>query len=98
MKNVVVVTQFSCLHCDRVKTSLYDNSIKYEEISLNKSQGPMRHFLKASGITKVPAVFIQGSYIGGADDVDRLLKLAKLRSKALDDIAELDAEEVLNGK
>lgn len=69
---VAMFTKPGCPHCARAKRMLQQHSYHYEEIELGEGVTP-RSVRAVSGSGLVPQVFINGSLIGGADDVERWL-------------------------
>jgi glutathione-dependent peroxiredoxin len=70
--SVTVFTREGCLFCTKAKNLLKENNYSYDEMKLHE------HFsiktVKAlSGTTKLPQVFIDGTRIGGADDLENFL-------------------------
>jgi glutaredoxin-like protein len=72
-------TRAGCPHCSRARKHLDDRKIIYEEIELNnKVTG--RSMFNITGGKTTPQIYIDGKYIGTADDLEKhlgLLALAK---------------------
>ena len=72
-------TRAGCPHCSRARKHLDDRKIIYEEIELNnKVTG--RSMFNITGGKTTSQIYIDGKYIGTADDLERhlgLLVLAK---------------------
>jgi glutaredoxin-like protein len=68
--DVTVFTREGCEYCVRAKGLLRDAGIDFEELVLNRdySEATLR---AVSGQSTVPQVFINGDYIGGAEDLER---------------------------
>ena len=68
--DVTVFTRTGCEFCARAKGLLRDAGIDFEELVLNRdySEATLR---AVSGKSTVPQVFINGDYIGGAEDLER---------------------------
>jgi glutathione-dependent peroxiredoxin len=67
---VTVFTRVGCPHCARAKSLLSDNSLSYEEITI----GPevTQSTLQAvANTTATPQVFIDGTLVGGADELEK---------------------------
>ncbi len=64
--DITVFTREGCEYCARVKDTLNDAGIKYEELVLNRdySEATLR---AVSTTATVPQVFINGEHIGGAE-------------------------------
>lgn len=69
---VSVFTRAGCPFCTRAKGMLHDAGIHFEELVLNRdyTEATLR---AVSGRATVPQVFINGSHIGGAEDLERYL-------------------------
>ncbi len=70
--DVTVFTRKGCPHCSRAKALLKDRGIAFEELTLNKefSDSTLR---AVAGSTSVPQIFVNGSHLGGADDLEKWL-------------------------
>jgi glutathione-dependent peroxiredoxin len=72
---VVIFTRVGCPHCAKAKKDLAEAGYQYVEV-------PLAHTIRSrvvralSGRNTVPQVFINGKYIGGSEELDRLLKRA----------------------
>ena len=69
---VTVFTREGCPYCVRAKGMLRDAGIQYEELVLNRdyTEASLR---AVSGRATVPQVFINGTHIGGSDDLEQYL-------------------------
>jgi glutathione-dependent peroxiredoxin len=67
---IAVLTRMGCPHCLRAKTMLADAGLAYEEIPVTGAQS----LYALSGGRTTPQVFINGSVIGGADQLEQYLK------------------------
>lgn len=67
-KDVTLFTREGCEYCARAKGLLHDAGIAFEELVLNRdfSESTIR---AVSGKTSVPQIFINGDYIGGAEQL-----------------------------
>ena len=68
--DVTVFSRAGCSHCARAKSLLRDAGIEFETLELN-SEYSDRTLRAVSGATTVPQIFVNGSLIGGADDLER---------------------------
>jgi glutaredoxin-like protein len=70
--DVTVFSRNGCPYCVRAKGMLRDAGIDFDELVLNRdfSETTIR---AVSGRTTVPQVFIDGSYIGGSEELERYL-------------------------
>ena len=70
--SIVVVGQTHCEYCQRLKQLLADQKKTFTYCPLDhQGATELRRFLEGMRVRKVPAVFINGSYIGGYDDYVR---------------------------
>ena len=67
--DVSVFTRKGCEYCTKAKGLLHDAGIAFEELVLNKDYTD-RTLRAVTGATSFPQVFINGDYIGGADDLE----------------------------
>jgi glutaredoxin 3 len=79
MALVEIYTTTTCPYCVRAKKLLDIKGYPYREIDVS-SDTKLRKSMtkKANGRTSVPQVFIDGSHIGGCDDLYALDKSGKL--------------------
>ncbi len=70
---VALFTRVGCPHCERAKRLLHDHGLNYEEIPLGAGVSMTAVRAVSSGIT-VPQVFVNGRWIGGADQLEEYLK------------------------
>lgn len=70
--DVAVFARKGCSYCAKAKTLLREADIEFEELMLNEDYSDQT--LRAvSGAASFPQVFINGNYIGGADDLEQWL-------------------------
>ncbi len=67
--DVSLFTRKGCEYCAKAKGLLQDAGIAFEELVLNKDYTD-RTLRAVAGATTFPQVFINGEYIGGADDLE----------------------------
>ena len=80
MADVVIYTKEMCSYCQWAKKLLDGKGVSYREISVSGDRGRLEEMLRRSGgRTTAPEIFIDGTCIGGYDEL-----------KALDDTGELD--------
>ncbi len=70
--DVTVFSRGGCPHCARAKGLLRDAGIPFEALELNK-QYTDRSLRAVAGATTLPQVFVNGSRIGGADELTEWL-------------------------
>jgi glutaredoxin 3 len=70
MARVEIYTKFLCGYCARAKSLLSSKGVAFEEYDISMG-GPKRTEMieRAGGGTTVPQIFIEGSHIGGCDDL-----------------------------
>ena len=71
--DAAVLTRKGCPHCTRAKQALDNAGIPYEELVLNRDFSD-RGLRAMTDRTSFPQVFVGGSLIGGADDLEAWLK------------------------
>jgi glutaredoxin-like protein len=67
--DIVLFTKPNCGHCARAKAALTEKGLAYEEIPSTP-----RNLRAVSGKATTPQVFVDGKYIGGADELVAYLK------------------------
>lgn len=65
-------TKAGCPHCSRAKKYLDDKGIIYEEIELN-NEITRRSMINITGAKTTPQIYLDGKYIGTADDLAKHL-------------------------
>ncbi|MCY7407908.1 MAG: glutathione peroxidase [Alkalinema sp. CAN_BIN05] len=68
-KNVFLFTKKDCPFCAKAKAMLSDRGMSYEEISVGKDVSS-KALKAATGALTVPQIFIDGTLIGGSDDLE----------------------------
>ena len=70
MASVEIYTKFTCPYCVRAKRLLDMKKIDYREIAVDRGGPPKEEMVqRAKGRTTVPQIFIDGSHVGGCDDL-----------------------------
>ncbi|MES1986022.1 MAG: glutaredoxin 3 [Pseudomonadota bacterium] len=79
MAHVEIYTKAFCGYCARAKSLLNDKGVAFEELDITMG-GPKRAEMleRSNGGVTVPQIFIDGSHIGGSDDLGRLNREGKL--------------------
>lgn len=83
MANVTVYTTDSCSRCVTAKALLTKRGIGYEEINLARDSDGRAELTKITGMSTFPQIVIDGSTIGGLDELvaaDRQGQLTSLRA------------------
>lgn len=70
MAKVEIYTKAFCRFCFRAKSLLESKGVAFEEYDITMG-GPQRQEMlqRSNGRTTVPQIFIDGSHIGGCDDL-----------------------------
>ena len=74
--NVSIMTRKGCPYCVRAKGLLRDAGIEYEELVLNRDYTD-RSLRAIANAATFPQVFIDGTHIGGAGDLETWLTASK---------------------
>jgi glutaredoxin 3 len=79
MAKVTIYTTSTCPYCNSAKNLFKSMHVEYEEISLN-GKDELREQLSRenNGWRTVPMIFIDGRFMGGFDDVNKLYKSGEL--------------------
>lgn len=79
MANVEIYTKAWCPYCTRAKRLLSQKGAAFEEYDITMG-GPKRAEMidRANGRTTVPQVFIDGTHVGGSDDLAALEREGRL--------------------
>ena len=79
MPKIEIYTKFLCPYCTRAKALLAAKGLAFEEIDISTG-GPRRTEMleRSGGRQTVPQIFINGTHIGGCDDIHALDRAGKL--------------------
>ncbi|MBP8233649.1 glutaredoxin 3 [Rhizorhabdus sp.] len=79
MAKVEIYTKAFCPYCARAKSLLESKGVAYEEYDISMG-GPKRAEMleRARGGSTVPQIFIDGTHVGGCDDIHALDRAGKL--------------------
>ena len=66
---ITLFTKPGCQHCSRAKTALQEKGLKYEEITLGRNGLSYSSLTAVTGQGTTPQVFVDGTRIGGADEL-----------------------------
>ncbi len=73
MAKIEIYTKFLCPYCTRAKALLDAKGISYAEVDITMDGVKRKEMLgRANGRTTVPQIFIDGTHIGGSDDLAAL--------------------------
>lgn len=78
MAKVIVYSKNACPYCQMAKTFLASRHITYEEIRIDLDDQKREEMMRLSQKRTVPQIFINGTSIGGYDDLVSLDKSGKL--------------------
>lgn len=81
MAHVEIYTKAFCGYCARAKSVLNGKGVAFEEYDITMG-GPRRAEMlsRANGGSTVPQIFIDGTHVGGSDDLGRLDREGKLNA------------------
>jgi glutaredoxin 3 len=79
MAKVEIYTKMFCPYCTRAMRLLGEKGVDIEEFDISMG-GPKRAEMlgRANGRTTVPQIFINGTHVGGSDDLAALERAGKL--------------------
>ena len=75
---IEIYTTPTCPFCQAAKDLLYAKSISFEESVVIDSDKRAEMSARVGGRTSVPQIFINGTHIGGCDDLYMLEETGKL--------------------
>ncbi|RME64800.1 MAG: glutaredoxin 3 [Alphaproteobacteria bacterium] len=79
MSRIVVYASQWCPYCARAKKLLDSKGLDYEEIDVTMDARRRREMMeKAGGRRTVPQIFINGTHVGGSDELAALERAGKL--------------------
>ncbi|PYE24762.1 glutaredoxin 3 [Rhizobium sp. PP-F2F-G20b] len=79
MASVVLYTRQACGYCAAAKTLLSSKGVSFEEHDATYSPDLRKEMIaKANGGSTFPQIFINGTHVGGCDDLHALDKAGKL--------------------
>ncbi|MBX3264879.1 MAG: redoxin family protein, partial [Labilithrix sp.] len=70
--DVLMIGREGCSHCARAKKLLQEHGLVFDEVKATP-----RNLRAATGKTSTPQIFIDGKYIGGADELEAYFAQAK---------------------
>ncbi|WP_394845686.1 glutaredoxin 3 [Pendulispora brunnea] len=79
--SVQVYTTNYCPYCTRAKQLLTKRGIAFEEIDVSNDDEKRAWLVKTTGQRTVPQIFIQGSPIGGSDELHQLDRSGELAKR-----------------
>lgn len=78
MADVIMYTSATCPYCTRAKTLLAQKNVAYKEIRIDEDPAQRDIMIEKSGRRTVPQIFINGTPVGGSDDLYALNKSGEL--------------------
>ncbi len=78
MAEIEMYTQSWCPYCERAKALLTKKGVAFREIDAPGGSPARAEALNRSGRTSVPQIFIDGTHVGGSDDLAALERAGKL--------------------
>ncbi len=79
MSEVTIYTKSWCPYCQKAKALLDSKQVTYEEIDVGHDPaGQAAMAQRAHGRSTVPQIFINGTHVGGCDDLHALNDAGKL--------------------
>ena len=67
--DVLLYTKSSCPFCRRAKQLLKGKGVQWKELDIEANPAHRPAMIKASGRNTVPQIFINGTHVGGCDDL-----------------------------
>ncbi len=77
---VEIYTKFACPYCFRAKLLLESKGVEYQEIDAMGGAPREEMLARSHGQTTVPQIFINGTHVGGSDDLQALDGAGKLEA------------------
>jgi glutaredoxin 3 len=79
MAQIEIYTTFMCPYCARAKALLEKKGQSYNEIDVSYDAARREEMTqKAGGVRTVPQIWINGTHVGGSDDLYALERAGKL--------------------
>ncbi len=79
MSQTIIYTKGYCPFCVKAKKLLDKKGIVYQEIDIEKDEQARQHMLdNSNGRKTVPQIFINGTHVGGCDDLYELEERGQL--------------------
>ena len=75
MKNeIIIYSTRVCPYCVAAKNLLNSRNLDFEEIMVDQDPGQRAIMMEKSGRTSVPQIFINGTHVGGFDDLSTTVR------------------------
>jgi glutaredoxin 3 len=78
MNQVIIYTKTYCPYSKRAKELLRSKGIDFEEIDIARAPERALEMARATGLTTVPQILIDGRHIGGSDSLRRMDRTGEL--------------------
>ena len=79
MPKIEIYTSFFCGFCHRAKALLKKKQVAYDEVDVMMHPSKRAEMIqRAGGRTSVPQIFIDGTHIGGSDELYALEREGRL--------------------
>lgn len=78
MASVTIYTRQGCGYCSRAKALLTSKGVDFTEIDATGNATLRQEMIEKSGGSTFPQIFINGTHIGGCDDLHALDRAEKL--------------------
>lgn len=76
--DIVIYSKVGCIFCIKTKELLEEHQLHYKQIELSNNRDLHLKLAKKTGQTTVPYIFINNEFIGGFQDLQKLVKKEKL--------------------
>jgi glutaredoxin 3 len=78
MAQVTVYSGPNCPYCEKAKALLNRKNAAFEEFNVKADPAKLEEMLTRSGRKTIPQIFINGTHVGGCDDLYALESAGKL--------------------
>lgn len=78
MPKILIYTTAWCPYCIRAKQLLSHKGVAFEEIAVDSQPDLRAEMTRKAGRTSVPQIWIDGSHVGGCDELYALERAGKL--------------------
>ncbi len=75
---IIVYSSSMCPYCVAAKNLLKSKQLEFTEVRVDKDSEQRSLMMKKSGRTSVPQIFINGTHVGGFDELNALARANKL--------------------
>lgn len=71
--NIIVFSIVGCPFCIKAKALLDQRSLPYIDIKVDKNTTARNKLIEITGVKTVPQIFFNEQYVGGFDDLNKLV-------------------------